>query len=361
LTEPETQQPAPEHNTTPRSGLRLGTILRLIFQLGGFLVGLALLGWCVQRALSPENRGQFALLRDASPSLVAAMMGLTALSIMLNGLVFWAVVRPVRRLKPPDMIAVNALATFLNFLPFKLSVIFRVLIHNRRDGLPVFVIGSWFAAMGAVLIAGIGPLVIATVISRSMDARWFAAAAISLVGAMASLVILGRIFGGQAGLSRSFAIVDSLRLRPLSTLVRAGFIRDLHAGMDMLASPRALALSVGLRLTDAMVQALRFSIAAQILGRPLDFDQALMFSVTYFAIGILSPVGMLGFRESGTAAVAQFVGIPDPEGFVVVPLLVGGTEVVVIMVFAGLAIAWLRPLKWILPGSRPPAPPTSQA
>lgn len=325
-------------------------ILRTVFQIGGFLVGIVLLVWCVREAFSPENRGQLKLLREASPELVAALLGLTAVSIILNGLVFWAVLRPVRRLRAADVIAVNALATLLNYLPFKLSVLSRILIHNRRDGVPVFVIGSWFAAMGAVLIAGVGPLILATLFTKQLDARWLAIAGAGLVVTMLVLVVMGRFFSGEKGLERSIGIVDAFHFRPLSMLIRAGFVRDLHAGMEMLSSPPAVVLAVALRLADTAAQAGRFAIAAHILGHPLGFDQALMYSVTYFAIGVLSPVGMLGFRESGTAGVAAFVGIADPKGFLIVPLLVGATEAAVNLVGAALAIAWLRPLRWLLPG-----------
>ena len=77
-------------------------LLRATFQIGGFLIGIALLVWCVRRGLSPENRGQLALLRSASPGLVASLLGLTVVSIALNGLIFWAVLRPVRRLRCPQ-------------------------------------------------------------------------------------------------------------------------------------------------------------------------------------------------------------------------------------------------------------------
>lgn len=332
-------------------------------QIGGFLIGAALLAWCVAKALTPENRGQLALLRDASPSLVAALLGLTAVSIALNGLVFWAVLRPVRRLRAVDTIAVNGLATFLNYLPFKLSVLSRVLIHNRRDGVPVFVIGAWFAAMGAVLLLGVGPLILATLVSPRMSALWVGVASGALVGSTVLAVLIARWFKGPHGMARIVAIVDAFRIPPISRLIRAGFVRGLHAGMDMIASPSAVALSVVLRLADTATQAGRFAIAAEILGRPLGFDQALLYSVTYFAIGVLSPVGMLGFRESGTSAVAALVGIADPGGFVVVPLLVGAAEAVVNIAGAAAAIAWLRPRRWLMPAhdSEPPPEPTSPA
>ncbi len=332
-------------------------VLRAVFQIGGFVIGIALLVWCVREAFSPENSEQLRTLRRASPSLVAALLALTALSIVLNGLVFWAVLRPVRRLRPVDLVAVNALATFLNYLPFKLSVLSRILIHNRRDGVPVFVIGSWFAAMGAVLIVGVGPLILATLITKQLGAVWLAIAGAGLAGAMFAVVVMARFFSGQRGLDRSIAIVDAFRMRPLSMLIRAGFVRDLHAGMEMLASPSAVALAVGLRLADTAAQAGRFAIAAHILNQPLGFDQALMYSVTYFAIGVLSPVGMLGFRESGTAGVAAFVGIADPRGFMIVPLLVGAAEAVVNLAGAGAAIAWLRPLRWLMPSRGPKSEP----
>lgn len=316
--------------------------VRVAFQVGGFVVGIGLLAWCVRAALSPENRAQLTHFREAPAGLIGAVLGLSAISIVLNGLIFWATLSPVRRLRRGDVIAVNALATFLNYAPFKLSVIARVLIHNRRDGVPVFVIGGWFAAMGAVLAAALAPVAGATALTHRVNAEWLAAALAGVAGAIFLTVLLARVFGGARGLERLTAMVDALRVRPLSLLIRSRLSSDFHTSLTMLASPAAVTLAVVLRLTDMVVQGARFVILAGILGWELGLDEAFLYSVSFFVIGVLSPVGMTGFREWGTAGVAAFAGVADPKAFVVVPLLVGAVEAVVNLTGAGAGFLWLR-------------------
>src|SRR5690606_21428503 len=112
----------------------------------GFLVGLALLGWCVSIALSPENREQLDRLADAGWRPIALLVVLSGLSLALNGAIFWLVLLPARRLRAADVIATNALATFLAYLPFKISLIVRALIHQRRDRVPLVLLGAWMSA-----------------------------------------------------------------------------------------------------------------------------------------------------------------------------------------------------------------------
>ncbi|HRQ74272.1 MAG TPA: hypothetical protein PLU35_14715, partial [Phycisphaerales bacterium] len=133
--------------------------LRLAVQGLGFVAGLVLLGWCVRAALSPENREQLSKLGDAPAWAVAALLGLSVASVALNGLAFWCALLPARRLHASDVIATNALATFLNYLPFKLSAISRVVIHNRRDRVPLLTIGGWFGAVLGVMVVSLAPLV----------------------------------------------------------------------------------------------------------------------------------------------------------------------------------------------------------
>ena len=65
---------------------------------------------------------------------------------------------PVQRLRTLDVVAVNAIATLLNYLPFKLSVISRIVIHNRRDGVPLGKIVGWLAAVGVGGVISFGPV-----------------------------------------------------------------------------------------------------------------------------------------------------------------------------------------------------------
>jgi hypothetical protein len=60
---------------------------------------------------------------EAAPGPVALLFGCSLATLALNGLIFWVVLLPEKRLRVSDTLAtVNAFATMLAYLPFKLSV-----------------------------------------------------------------------------------------------------------------------------------------------------------------------------------------------------------------------------------------------
>lgn len=316
-----------------RRGVRLGV------QIAGFALGLALLGWCVSLALSEPNRAGLERLRQASWGDVSLLLALSALSLVLNGLIFWATLRPARELSPADVTATNALATFLAYLPFKISLITRALVHNRRDHLPIVTIGAWMAAVAAVLAAVVGPLIVATSWRGRIDGAWAGAGIGGAAACLAGGVLLARMFAGARGQAR----LQRLAPGPARRLLHARAWEHLHAGFAMLASPRWVGLSAGLRAADVAVQAARFAIAARIIGSPISADEALLFSLAYFVIGVVSPSGMLGVREGGTTLLAKLMAVTASEGYAVIALLVTVSEAVVNLAGAACAIAWLRP------------------
>ena len=143
---------------------------RIAVQLVGFSVGMALLVWAVRLALNEDNRGQFQRLAEAPPLHVIGLIGLSIATIVLNGMIFHRTLVPVRRLRTLDVVAVNAIATLLNYLPFKLSIISRVLIHNRRDGLPLGQIAGWLAAVGVGGVISFGPVAVVGLWRGTIDA-----------------------------------------------------------------------------------------------------------------------------------------------------------------------------------------------
>lgn len=328
--------------TAPRRSAARST-LRITIQVAGFLLGLTMLGWCVSKALEPGNQEQFAKLAGAPAGAILGMLGLTGASILLNGVIFWATLRPVRRLRAVDVVAVNALATFLAYLPFKLSAVTRVVIHNRRDGVPVALIGAWFAAVAGVLIVALLPPVLASLWRPGIDGAWIGATGGGVVMLACAVMIIARFFRGDRGIDRVHAILDPLRLRVAQRFLRSKLWLHLHEGFTILSSPGVVAGTVGLRLADAGVQAARLVLAASILGQTLPVEQAVIVSVAYFLIGVVSPTGMLGFREGGAAGLAGALAFAASEQFAAVVLLVGAAEAVVNLAGAALGLAWLRP------------------
>ncbi|MCC6660228.1 MAG: flippase-like domain-containing protein [Phycisphaerales bacterium] len=300
-------------------------------QLLGFAVCVAALVWCVRAALSPGNREQLTRLWDAPLSSLAGLVGLTALSLLVNGVIFWATLLPVRRIPASDMIAVNALATFLAYLPFKASMIARAAIHKRRHGIPVTLVAGWFAAVAAVLLCTVAPLAAVSLWRGRIDWAWAA------VG-----------FGGTAVLAVVMA-ATARRIRAWLASPGGGKWRELLRGpmgniaqaFTILSDARIVSATIGLRLVDTAGQAARFMLAAAVLGAPLPVEQAVIVSVSFFIIGIVSPAGMLGVREAGAAGLAGLLAITGSREFAAVSVLVGATEAVTNLGAAGLAVTWL--------------------
>ncbi|MCW5769076.1 MAG: flippase-like domain-containing protein [Phycisphaeraceae bacterium] len=331
--------PAPDPTATDR---RMSP-RRVVIQLVGYAAGIALLIWCVSRALSPENREQLTRLADASPLSIALLCGLSVLSIVLNGLIFWTAVRPVQRVPLGSVLATNAIATALNYVPFKLSMLSRILIHNRRDRVPLLTIGGWLGTVVIILAATLGPMVAISLHRPTIDGIWLALVSGAMVLA-AGTVILGARLGLTSPvrrLSRSLTMRTALGRRFLSSSMEPHILD----GLRMMSSPVAVGAGVGLRLADVVTQSARFVVAAGILGITLQFDKAFLLAATYFGIGIVSPFGMLGTREAGAAGLADALSIPNAGAIAAVVLLVSATEALVTIILATAGAIYLRPMR----------------
>lgn len=320
-------------------------VVGVIVQIVGFAVGIVLLGWAVRMALRPENREQLSKLSEATPGELLLLLVLAALSVGFNGIIFWVVLNPVHRIRATDVIATNAIATFLAYLPFKLSVVSRFVIHNRRDKVPVLTIGAWIIAEAILMAAVLGPLILVSVWLKEVNALWWL---VSLTGVLGGTLLgswLSRRLAGDAGLDRLSRVGLGARLTGTDAY------RRLHTGFEMLGHPRATLIANGLRLVDIVTFALRFYVAARVLELPISMQDALLLGATYFIIGAASPAGMLGTREAGTIGVAELVGISSgalsSAGGGQVPiaatvLFVTAVEGVVNLGCAGFGIAWLK-------------------
>ena len=318
--------------------------LRAVVPVVGFGLSLAAMVWAVRSALSIENRAQLDHLRDAMPGQLITMMGLAAISVGFNGIIFWATLRPVHRIRVTDVISTNAIATFLAYLPFKLSVIVRVAIHNRRDGVPILTIGAWFAAVGALMLLSLGPITGVSVWLKDTGALWWAC---MIVGVAISTLLgswIARFFAGDRGLDRlrRLPVPDRWIESPAGTKIRSAF--------DMLGDLRAAAIANLFRILDVLAHAGRFIVAAQILGLPISASDALLLGGTYFLIGVFSPFGQIGVREAGTIGFASLVGISAEAAgmesgaspITVAVVFVTAVEGAVNLVCAGFGVAWLR-------------------
>ena len=325
-------------------------------------------------ALDAENRAQLERLRDASPASVAALVGLTAAILIVNGLVFWAVLAPVRRLRAVDVCATSCIATFLALLPFKLSLAARIAIHHKRDGVPLMMIGGWLGAVGVLFVGSIGVVAGAAFGRARFEIGPDPAILIGLVGLAAfglATVIGARLFAGPIGLERIRTLILACALGPLrkpAALVTGSHaFGRLHRAFEMLGSPAAVVAALALRVVDVALQAGRFAVAGALIGLEVDIQTAVLLACAHASIGVLSPFGTLGTREAGTLALAAAFGLAaasgeaggDTAGLSVVLLVVGAVDGVTALAMAAMGVAWLRPDRLFRKNKAPQDAPSS--
>lgn len=289
------------------------TPTKILMQLTGFVVGLALLVWIIHSAI---REGDWEKLFDADPRLVAALLGCSLLSAFLNGSMFWITVRPIKRLGFWDLQRVNIVAYMLNYAPIRLGAIARVLYHLRVDGLGLLQVGAWFSLIGYTLALAMGSWLLATLVHPDIDWLW------------AGLVVVQLLMGGMA-----LRIFCSLPL-----IVRHG------RGIDrMVTDPLALGGSIVLRVVDLGAFTGRMAVAAAILGIELEPSHVVKLAMVALAAQLI-PFGRVGFREAAVAATG--VHVVDVEGNMnQLALLESAGEALVFIPLGMLALFWFLP-RW---------------
>jgi hypothetical protein len=322
---------------------------RAILQVTGFVIGLALLAWCVMQVFSPANQQALRTLRDAPPQRVLLLIAINVLVVLSAGLSFYFALRPVRRINFLDLQATNAIAIFLGYAPFKIGMIFRVVVHHRRDRLPIALIAAWFAAISLAMAAALLPLIVASVTGHGINDRWVEVAAGGILLTSAALWLSARTFSGPRGMDRIRALAGATRIAALSRFAESRVVHNLHEGFDMLDRPGRVATLVFLRLVDLGIQATRFFVAARLLGVEMTWESAVLIASTHFIIGVISPSGMVGTREAGAAGVASILHIANMSQAATVGVLILATESVVNLTLALLGLARLGATKMFVP------------
>lgn len=330
---------------------------RLLLQALGTLVALGLLAWVV--VITLRNRDMLTRLIEAPPAYLAALVALTLLSLTLNAAAFWITLRPIVRIRFLDMLATNTVASALALLPGKLSVVWRAIAHNRRDGVPILTVGSYLAANAVVVLAVVVPLGLVGLWRRGADLPYALASLAGVALCAGAAHAAARCFAHEAGLARLRAFAGVLRLRLLDRLLASAWFGRLHRALAILAHAPTLAAATGVRTLDLLIQSARFCVVAAALGLSVSFEKAVLAGTTFFLIGVASPTGALGSREGGTTSLAAITDISglSTDDFAVIILAVGLTETVIWTAGAFLAILYLRPDRWTVP----PAPPTPPA
>jgi len=318
-------------------------------RVASFVLAFALLAYAASIAFSDDNKENLAKLKNASPMSIAALLGLSLVSLAINGLIFNITIRPVQRLSVPGNLSTNALAAFLAYIPLKLSIFLRIGIHTRRDQVPLPRVGGWFAAVALLLLATLGSLTGVCLIRRTIDATWFVLAIGALVIVAAAIILIARAFSGDRGLTRLQMLVPGSANSLPSRVLRSERFRQLHSALDMLASPRHVALHMLLRIADIAIQAARVPIAAAIIDRSLPYGDSFLIATTSFIVGILSPTGPAGARDVTVIRVCDLLHIPDANAFAVVTLVVTSAEVVAYAIGALAGLLYLGPSRLFMP------------
>ncbi len=305
---------------------RGGGLWKLVVQGVGFLLGIGLLVWCVRSAFADEqHRRELARLLEAPPLSVAGMLGLSAATILLDGLMFRSVLSPVYVVSRWRIMGVSGVCSALGYLPFKMSLVFRVVYHSRRDGLPILTIGAWVAATGVLLLCSLLPPLGVLVVRPVLDSVWWGLTVGGSLGSAVLAHLLARWLLARQEAGTLTALADATRLRAVGRFARSDGFARLMTGVRMLADPGACAGGFGFRVAIVACQAARFMLAGSVLGIAVDPAQALLVGASYNLIQAISPGGVGGFREAGASGVLAVLKGPD---ILAVVLAVSATEAV---------------------------------
>ena len=262
-----------------RAGMPRG--VRLVLQLLGFVVGLALVAWCIRGALEGGEAG-WEKFKEADPGLIAAMIGCSLASVIANGAIFFATIRPVHREGFMVLQGVNLVSSLLNYAPIRLGVMSRYFYHVRVDRFSILFVTGWIVVVGIAVVAVMGAAVGATFLQPQPGMAWALMFLAPLIGLILALPILARL-----------------------PLVR----RFTRGGEAMLTNRGWIATAFSLRAFDLGMWAIRLGIAASILGIDLPTGDVLLLAITALVVS-LNPLGRLGWREAAVAILAAQLAAP---------------------------------------------------
>ncbi|MGD9688725.1 MAG: lysylphosphatidylglycerol synthase domain-containing protein [Phycisphaerales bacterium] len=289
---------------------------RLVVQAVGFVIGIGLMTWCVYAALaSEEKRAQLGRLLDAPWWMLGAMLALSFGTVAVDGLFFRAVLRPVRGVGAGTMLGVSGVCSALSYLPFKMSMLFRIVYHTRRDGMTIVDVLAWIGAAGVLLLVSLAPIGVLAFAWPTEDLggpAWWGALGVMVLGGAVMVNVSSRVIRASGA-----ATWIAARLPGRNMTER------LLEGLTMLADRRAAAEAMGMRVAIAVMQTARFALAAHLVGVEVSVAEALIAGGAYNLIQAISPGGVSGFREAGATAALHFMQGPE---ILAVTLTVSATE-----------------------------------
>ncbi|MCL4198042.1 MAG: YbhN family protein [Phycisphaerales bacterium] len=300
-----------EHGDAKRDAMLPGMRSRLLLKIVGFILGLGLLAWVIQRAVS---RQQFSGLTEAAWWQFALLLLCTVVSVLANGAIFWTIIRPAAPLGFWPIQAVNAAVSLVNYSPVRIGVALRFVHHRRVDDLPYPLLLAWYACFALLMFMTLGCVLGATLLRPAVDA-WWGAALLALLAA-----------GGAAAVwAGSHRLLES-RWRGAS---------------QILAAPGAVGGAILLRLVDMIAYGGRLYIAITILGTTVTPRDAVVLTVLSM-VSSLSPVGSVGLREFAVAWLGPMLADASLAQHIDAAVLVDRAAEVLIVAPAGaLGLLWI--------------------
>ena len=261
------------------------TARKIILQVAGFALGVALIAWCVWGAAKDPEGWQ--RLREASSTSLIGLLLCSLGSIIISGLTFWIAARPVQTLGVLDQQWINALACMLNYAPVRLGMFVRAAYAIKVDHLRAVELVAWFASVAFTFVVALAAITAGTLAWIQFGAWTF----------FPTLIIIAML-GGFSG-------------RWCATL---SMVQKRAQGLErLITNPTALWGSIALHILDLFFATGRVLLAIQILGLPLNLAQTCLISMASFAAS-LNPLGRLGFREAAVAFTAGALSIGGLAG-----------------------------------------------
>ena len=259
---------------------------RAAMQAVGFLIGLALVAWVVKGAIDvaadPTRAGILESVRAAwnqRPWLVIGIALTTAVSLIIDGALFWMVLAPVRRLGFMEIQWLTFVTATSNFFPVRLGIPVRYAYALLANRLTFMQATAWFIAVTLVVLVSLGAVIAATAIIPVPGFGW------------AALVLVALAIGGFA--------LQRLAHLPIIT-------RRFGEWTRMLTTPSTYWTGTILRVVEVLLWIVRMWCAAEILELGLSFATVTVLGVAAIAV-MLNPFGRIGFREATTVLVANWM------------------------------------------------------
>ena len=261
------------------------TARKIILQVAGFTLGVALIAWCVWGAAKDPEGWQ--RLREASSASLIGLLLCSLGSIIISGLTFWIAARPLQTLGVQDQQWINALACMLNYAPVRLGMFVRAAYAIKVDHLRAVELVAWFASVAFTFVVALAAITAGTLAWIQFGAWTF----------FPTLIIIAML-GGFSG-------------RWCATL---RMVQKRAQGLErLITNPTALWGSIALHILDLFFATGRVLLAIQILDLPLNLAQTCLISMASFAAS-LNPLGRLGFREAAVALTAGALSIGGLAG-----------------------------------------------